>query len=72
MARVRRSNVVRMPKSDADAARLAPQPAMTSEDIARRAYEIFKRRGGAHGADLADWLQAEQELRGEAVAERRA
>jgi hypothetical protein len=45
---------------------------MTNKDIARRAYEIFKRRGGAHGADLDDWLQAEQELRGEAVAERRA
>ena len=29
--------------------------------IAQRAYEIFLERGGTHG--LADWLQAERELR---------
>jgi hypothetical protein len=32
-------------------------------EIARRAYEIFERRGGGHGHDLDDWLQAEGELR---------
>jgi hypothetical protein len=32
-------------------------------EIARRAYEIFLARGGDNGADLADWLQAEAELR---------
>ena len=31
--------------------------------IARRAYEIYQRRGGNHGADLDDWLEAERELR---------
>jgi hypothetical protein len=61
-----------MPKPDADALRLAPQPAITYEVIARRAYEIFERRGGVHGADLDDWLQAEQQLRGETAAERSA
>ena len=30
--------------------------------VARRAYEIFQRRGGAPGRDLEDWLQAEREL----------
>jgi hypothetical protein len=30
--------------------------------IATRAYEIFLERGGAHGRDLDDWLQAEHEL----------
>lgn len=35
----------------------------TREDIARRAYEIYKARGGTHGYDIADWLQAERELR---------
>jgi len=29
-----------------------------------RAYELFLARGGAHGDDLADWLNAERELRG--------
>ena len=32
------------------------------EAIARRAYELYQRRGGAHGRDLDDWLQAEREL----------
>ena len=30
--------------------------------IARRAYELFLARGGAHGRDVEDWLQAEREL----------
>ena len=28
-----------------------------------RAYELFLARGATHGADLADWFEAEQELR---------
>jgi hypothetical protein len=35
----------------------------TNDEIAARAYEIFLHRGGAHGSDLEDWLQAEQELK---------
>ncbi|HEY7543492.1 MAG TPA: DUF2934 domain-containing protein [Blastocatellia bacterium] len=34
----------------------------TEEEIACRAYEIFLRRGGDHGNDIEDWLQAEREL----------
>ncbi len=34
----------------------------TREQIARRAYEIYLDRGGSHGYDIEDWLQAEQEL----------
>lgn len=30
--------------------------------IARRAYEIFERRGAAHGHDADDWLWAESEV----------
>ena len=30
--------------------------------IERRAYERFVERGGTHGADVDDWLQAELEL----------
>ena len=33
-----------------------------TEAIARRAYELFLERGGAHGNDLDDWLRAEREL----------
>ena len=33
------------------------------EAVARRAYEIYQRRGGNHGADLDDWLEAERQLK---------
>ena len=34
----------------------------TSEEIELRAHEIYLERGGAHGQDVEDWLQAESEL----------
>jgi hypothetical protein len=37
----------------------------TDDAIAQRAYELYLARGGTHGADMDDWLQAERELRGE-------
>jgi len=36
---------------------------MTARDIARRAYELYEKRGREHGHDLDDWLQAERDLR---------
>ena len=36
---------------------------VADSDIARRAYELFEQRGGEHGHDVDDWLQAERELR---------
>ncbi len=42
----------------ADPAVRSPSP----EAIAARAYEIFLARGGQHGRNLADWLEAEREL----------
>jgi hypothetical protein len=35
-----------------------PSPA----EIRRRAFEIHVERGGIHGCDLNDWLEAEREL----------
>jgi hypothetical protein len=35
----------------------------TSEEIARRAFELFVARGGQHGRAQEDWLAAERELR---------
>jgi hypothetical protein len=32
------------------------------ERIASRAYEIYVARGGVHGRDMDDWLEAEREL----------
>jgi hypothetical protein len=40
----------------------APQN-VSDEEVARRAYEIYQYRGGTHGADLDDWLEAERQLR---------
>ena len=37
--------------------------APTTEEISRRAFENHIERGGIHGCDLDDWLQAERELR---------
>jgi hypothetical protein len=31
-------------------------------EIRKRAYEIYLERGGIHGRDQDDWLQAEREL----------
>jgi hypothetical protein len=33
------------------------------DEVAKRAYEIYKGRGGSHGADLDDWLEAERQLK---------
>ena len=41
---------------------LPPRRDPLTEAIARRAYELFLERGGAHGHDLDDWLAAEREL----------
>lgn len=34
----------------------------TPEEIQQRAYEIHIERGGTHGQDMDNWLQAELEL----------
>jgi hypothetical protein len=33
-----------------------------NERVSRRAYQRFEERGGEHGRDLEDWLEAEREL----------
>jgi hypothetical protein len=38
------------------------------DSVARRAYEIYQGRGGSHGADLDDWLEAERQLTSPAPA----
>jgi hypothetical protein len=46
-------------------ARSKPQTAEghpTREEIELRAHQIYVERGGAHGQDVEDWLQAEREL----------
>jgi hypothetical protein len=38
------------------------EPAVTHEQIANRAYEIFEQEGFTHGNHLDHWLRAEREL----------
>jgi hypothetical protein len=33
------------------------------EQVRRRAYELYEERGRVNGHDVADWLQAESEVR---------
>lgn len=69
MARQRRADVV------ADE-RMLPRPEEDLRDqrhdrIAERAFEIYEGRGGEHGQDLDDWLQAEREVDAEIGLENR-
>jgi hypothetical protein len=41
----------------------APETLPLEERIRRRAYELYVRRGNESGSELADWLQAEDEIR---------
>lgn len=46
-----------------DAQQSAPETPQTRwRRIARRAYELAQQRGFAPGAELSDWLHAEQEI----------
>ena len=38
------------------------QPVATEDDLRRRAYEIYLRRGDNPGNEVDDWLKAEREL----------
>jgi HSP20 family molecular chaperone IbpA len=41
---------------------LADRQAEIREMIARRAYDLYERRGCVHGRDFDDWIQAENEF----------
>jgi hypothetical protein len=32
-------------------------------EVERRAYELYQARGGQHGADFDDWLEAEKQIK---------
>ena len=51
-----------------DTARNAPG-SRRLDRISRRAHELYEARGGTHGRDLEDWLQAEREVDGEGEGE---
>jgi hypothetical protein len=59
----RKSTLAADPPSTAD-----EQSGITADAIARRAFEFYCARGGGHGQDVDDWLQAERELKYGATA----
>jgi Protein of unknown function (DUF2934) len=52
------------PENDRRAATGGPATTPSPDEVRRRAYELYVRRGGTHGNDLEDWLEAERQLRG--------
>jgi hypothetical protein len=48
--------------------RAAQRPTITDVEIARRAYDLYLARGREDGHDVEDWLTAERELTGSALA----
>ncbi len=55
-----RSSVATLDREPEQAAGTTPR----TDNIARRAYQIYCERGCEHGRDMDDWLQAENELKG--------
>ena len=48
---------------------LAKEPVDVTTQIAKRAYQLYERRGRREGNAVRDWLQAEQEVRRNASAQ---
>jgi len=42
--------------------------AISKDDVAQRAYELFLARGRVDGNDVEDWLEAERQLVAESMA----
>jgi hypothetical protein len=57
------------PKSGAGRTGQAPTSESLHSRIQERAYRLFLERGGQHGRDLQDWLEAERQVRAEVAAE---
>lgn len=55
----------KLKKAEPMAAFSAPPSAHapSREEVAKLAYELYLSRGGDHGHDLEDWLEAERQLR---------
>lgn len=66
-AEVPAARVAARPQAERRIEAPAPRAAVrqpSSDEISRRAFELWDRSGRQHGHDLENWLQAEAELRG--------
>ena len=57
--RSRANNGVAMPSPPVN---FSPSSRVDTNEVARRAFELYSSRGGRDGHDLDDWLTAEREL----------
>ena len=53
---------ITVPASAAPALRTSPPPKVTHDMIARKAYEIWERKGRPIGKDLENWQDAQKAL----------
>jgi Protein of unknown function (DUF2934) len=56
-------------ETSSSASAVHASPEEPQQEIARRAYELYERRGRQEGHDLEDWLEAEREVLGPRVPE---
>ncbi len=56
-----------LPDQGGRAMRGDPVDPAKQEIVRRRAYELYERRGRKNGYDLQDWLDAEAQLRADAL-----
>lgn len=59
----RENNIASEAGDDAPLESMAMGSEPSEEDIRMRAYQRFLERGGGHGSDFEDWLEAERELK---------
>jgi hypothetical protein len=71
MTSTARPKTDRRKKSTTEAESTTITGSISQADIARRAFELYCGRGGQHGSDVEDWLQAERELSSAAPLPRR-
>ena len=62
MAKSRKANGATVTAADRASTSLVLSATVTDSDVARRAYDLYLARGGEHGHDVDDWMEAEREL----------
>jgi S-adenosylmethionine synthetase len=63
--------MVKVLKSKTPKKRIEMDEETIHEMIAKKAYEIYEKRGMGHGKDLDDWLEAESIVMGKKKNKRR-
>ncbi len=71
MAKSRKTHGATVTAADRPPTSLVLSETVTHSDVARRAYDLYLARGGEHGHDADDWMEAEHELQRASSAPRR-